>query len=73
MGWDTNLDPERLPKMQDHGFNPPALSMDEYVRFCARMRLEMSEDSLRRLNSLEEDLPVKVPFKIQGASPKTRP
>ena len=64
MGWDTNLNPERLPKIQDSGFDAPVLSMDDYVRFCARMRMKMSKDSLRRLNSLEENLPVNVPFKI---------
>ena len=64
MGWDTNLDPERLPKIQDRGLDPPVLSMDDYVRFCARMRIQMNQDSLRRLNSLEENLPVKALFKI---------
>ena len=64
MGWDTNLDPEKLPKIQDRGLDPPVLSMDDYVRFCARMRLQMSEDSLRRLNSLEKNLTVNVLFKI---------
>ena len=65
MGWDTNLDPEKLPKIQDRGLDPPVLSMDDYVRFCSRVRMEMSKSSLHRLNSLEEeDFPVKIPFKI---------
>ena len=64
MGWDTNLDPEKLPKIQDRGFDPPVLSMDEYIQFCARMRMEMGKSSLRQPNSLEERLPVKAPFKI---------
>ena len=64
MGWDTKLDPEKLPKIQDRGLDPPALSMDDYVRFCARMRMGMAKNSLGRLNSLEEGLPVKAPFKI---------
>ena len=64
MGWDTNLDPERLPKIQDRGLDPPVLSMDDYVRFCARMRMETAKNSLRRLNSLKESLPVNAPFKI---------
>lgn len=64
MGWETNLDPEKLPRIQDRGLDPPALSMDDYIRFCARMRMEMTKNSLRRLNSLEEGLPVKVPFRI---------
>ena len=64
MGWDTNLDPKGLPKIQGRGFDPPVLSMNEYIQFCARMRMEMSKNSLRRPNSLEEGLPVKVPFNI---------
>ena len=64
MGWDTNLNPEKLPKVQNGGFDPPVLSMDDYIRFCARMRLEMSKNSLHRLDSLEEGLPVKALFKI---------
>ena len=64
MGWDTNLDPEKLPKIQDHGLDPPVLSMDDYVRFCARMRMEMAKNPLRRVHSFEEGLPVKAAFKI---------
>lgn len=64
MGWDTNLDPEKLPKIQEGRLDPPVMSMDDYIRFCARMRMEAVKGSLRRLNSLEEGLPVKAPFKI---------
>ena len=64
MGWDTNLDPEKLPKIQGQRFDPPVLSMDDYVRFCARMRMQASKNSAYPSNSLEEGLPVKAPFKI---------
>ena len=64
MGWDTNLNPEKLPKMQDRGMDPPVLSMDDYIRFCARMRMEMTKNFLSRQNSLEEGLPVKAPFRV---------
>ena len=64
MGWDTDLDPERLPRIQDHGLDPPVLSMDDYIRFCARMRMKITKRSRHRLNSLEEGLPVKALFKI---------
>lgn len=63
MGWDTNLDPDKLPKIKDHGFDPPVLNMDDYVRFCARMRIERDKNSLHRIN-LEEGLPVQALFKI---------
>lgn len=59
-----NLDPEKLPGIQDHGLDPPVLSMDDYIRFCARMRMERIKNSLHRLNSLEEGLPVKALFRI---------
>ena len=64
MGWDTDLDPKKLPGIKKHRFDPPVLSMDDYVRFCARMRMEMSKNSLGALSSLTEGLPVRVPFKI---------
>ena len=64
MGWDTNLDPEKLPKAQDLRLPAPVLSMDDYARFCARMRLEGLRHSLHRVNSLEENLPVNVLFRI---------
>lgn len=63
MGWDTNLDPEKLPKIQERGLEPPVLSMDDYVKFCARMRMKrMSPHPQRR--SWDENFPVNAPFRI---------
>lgn len=66
MGWDTNLNPKKLPQMQGRGIDPPALSMDEYVRFCARMRIETAKNVLSLPISLEEGLPVKALFRVVG-------
>ena len=66
MGWETNLDPKKLPKIKDPGFASPVMSMDDFVRFCARLRMAASKDSLHRSNDLEENFPVNAPFKIES-------
>ena len=64
MGWETNLDPKKMPIIQDHGFDPPVLSMDEYVRFCARIRMVRQNHSSDKRHIADRDFPVNVSFRV---------
>ena len=73
MGWDTKLDPKKLPRIQGQGFESPKLSMDEYVRFCGRVRMEKARHPAQQKRSLEESLPVNSLFRIMGWDTKLDP
>ena len=63
MGWDTELDPKKLPKIES-AFDPPVLSMDDYIRFCARMRMRDIKHLSPSQDLRDKNFPVDTLFKL---------